>query len=166
MSDDPAATATPPTTDPAPNGNGNGDGGDKPLGESGERALEAWKKRAKEAEAQNKELKPLAQRAREAEEADKTELQRAQEESGTLKSENDDLKQQLLKLEVANAKGLPAALIPALTGKDKEEMESNADELLKLVKGDDSADFVPGVRTPASEPVSMDDRIRRSAGRG
>ena len=163
MSDDPVATATPPA--PAPQEQAPSTG-NEPLGEAGEKALEAFKKRARDAEAKVKELEPLAKRAREAEEADKSELQKAQEESGTLKSENDDLKQQLLKLEVANAKGLPAALIPALTGKDKEAMETNADELLKLVNGDGSStDFTPGPRTTASEPASMDDRIRRAAGR-
>lgn len=159
MSDEPAATA-----DPAPATAGKEPSpptAEEALGEPGKKALEAFKRRAREAEAKVKELEPLAEKAREIEEENKTELQKAQDESNALKSENGDLKQQLLKLEVANTKGLPAALVPALTGKDKEQMESSADELLKLVADRSSTDFTPGARTPASEPQSPEDGHNR-----
>ena len=70
--------ATPPEpADPAPADPGTppqgGDGGDPPLGPAGEKALEEWKKRAKEAE---KQAKDQAARLKEYEDRDKTDAER------------------------------------------------------------------------------------------
>lgn len=157
MADEPGATpaptpATPATPEPAPTPTpepGKQEPAeDAPLGESGEKALEAFKARAKDAE---KKAKDLEARVEEFENRDKSELQKAQGERDKAKVTAAEATTKALRLEVAVEKSLPSALVPALTGKDKAAMETHADELLKLVKdnGGSTPDFDGGAREPA-----------------
>lgn len=125
---------------------------DKPLGEAGEKALEAFKERARTAEAENKELKPLAEKARELEEANKSELEKATSQRDALQAERDKAAQENLRLKVALDKSVPADLIDRLRGETQEELEADADKLLSLVKAEPQApDFDGGARRPAPE---------------
>lgn len=161
---DPAATATkePPAKEPEPKTPEPTD--DKPLGPEGEKALEAFKTRAREAEALVKELKPLAQKAREAEEANKTELEKANGKVAELEGQVKSLTDDSLRLRVAIEKKIPAELIDRLKGSSQEELETDAEELLKLVGGGNgtATDFGGGPRTPAPTG-DMDTAIRRKA---
>lgn len=80
-----------------------------------------------------------------------------------------------LRLRVALKKGLTgdkAALADRLKGSTEAELEADADQLLAMFNGDQGQQPPPGsppaggVRAPAGEPLSMDDRIRRAGGRG
>lgn len=125
---------------------------DKPLGEAGERALEAFKQRAREAEAKVKELSPLAEKARELEEANATELEKATSQRDTFKTEAETKAAENLRLRVALDKQIPADLIDRLRGDTQEELEADADKLLSLVKTEAPApDFDGGARQPAPE---------------
>jgi hypothetical protein len=73
------------------------------------------------------ELKAKAQKFAEWEEANKTEAQRTAERLAEIERENAELKSGKLRAEVANAKGVPAAL---LTGSTAEELEAAADALI------------------------------------
>lgn len=166
MPEDPAATATAdPPAKTEPGDKTEPEGGDKPLGAAGEKALEAFKERAREAEAKIKELEPLAAKAREAEEANKTELEKANGKAAQLDDQVKTLTGENLRLRVALEKKIPAELIDRLKGNSKEELEADAEELLKLVGGGNgtATDFGGGARTPAPTG-GMDEQIRRRAG--
>lgn len=126
---DAPATGTPvttpptePTTPPAT--------GDEPLGETGKRALDSERKRAKDLEARVKELEPLAQAAREREDAEKSELTKLNEALSGERDARTKAERELLRYTVAAAKGVPANLAKLLTGTNKEEVEQAADDLL------------------------------------
>lgn len=127
---------------------------DKPLGDAGEKALEAFKQRAREAEAKVKELSPLAEKARELEEANATELEKATSQRDTFKNEAETKAAENLRLRVALEKSVPADLIDRLRGDTQEELEADADKLLSLVKTEAPApDFDGGARTPGDPQV-------------
>lgn len=77
-------------------------------------------KRARDAEARMKEL----------EDRDKSEAQKIQEERDALRTERDQLAHQSLRRDVAEDKGLTPAQAKRLTGTTREEMETDADDLL------------------------------------
>lgn len=143
--------ATPESTpDPAPATE------DTPLGEAGEKALEAFKQRAREAEARIKELEPLAAQAREIEEAQKSEVQKAQDKLAKEAEARKAAETRLLRYEVAAEKEVPADALDFLVGDTREELEAKADKLLELVKSrnenDSQPDFDGGPREPAEDP--------------
>jgi hypothetical protein len=59
-----------------------------------------------------------------------------------------------LRVRVALEKKLPAELIDRLRGTTKEELEADADALLKLVKPAEAVDFDGGIRKPAPADVT------------
>lgn len=110
------------------------------------------------------ELKAKAGKLDEIETANQSDLEKVTSERDTLKGELTPLQTENLRLRVALDKKLPPELIDRLKGSNKEEMESDADELLKLVGGQQTTDFEGGAR----EEVKSDDMnslIRRAAGR-
>lgn len=133
---------------------------DKPLGPEGEKALEAFKQRAREAESK---LKAVERRVQEFEDKDKTELERATSQRDAAAKERDEAKAESLRLRVAIEKKLPAELIDRLRGSNEKELQDDADELLKLVKPADETDFDNGART-TTKTVDMNEFIR-SGGR-
>lgn len=90
---------------------------------------EKWKALARKHEAQAKANADKAKRLDELEEASKTEAQKQAEALEKLAKENADLKAATLRAEVANAKGVPAAL---LSGATEEELNASADALLSF----------------------------------
>ena len=94
------------------------------LGENGLKALAAERDARKAAETVSadlaKQLKAFADR-------DKTDAERQAEETETLRRENAELKSGALRAEVANAKGVPVAL---LSGSTQEQLEASADALI------------------------------------
>ena len=147
--------ATPESTpDPAPATE------DQPLGEAGEKALEAFKQRAREAEARIKELEPLAAQAREIEEAQKSEVQKAQDKLAKEAEARKAAESKLLRFEVAAEKEVPADALDFLVGDTREELEAKADKLLELVKSrnetDSQPDFDGGPREPTDDPKTPD----------
>lgn len=109
-----------PATDPAP------DPADKPLGPAGEKALEEWKRRAKEAEAT---AKANAERVREFEDRDKTELQRAQEAAARYEAEAKAAQTELNRTRILAEHGLTPADAEFLPTGTEEEMQAAAKRL-------------------------------------
>lgn len=129
---------------------------DAPLGEAGEKALDAFKSRARDAEKKLKEqerrLAEATERIEQFEEKDKSELEKLTTQRDNLKSEAATAKAENDRLRVALAKKLPTELIDRLKGDSPEELEADADELLKLVKPADATDFDGGVRELSPDP--------------
>lgn len=73
-------------------------------------------------------------KAQEYEDKDKSELEKATGERDKFKSEAETATAEALRLRVALTKQIPAELIDRLKGSTQEELEADADELLKLVK--------------------------------
>lgn len=139
------ARATPePTTD------------DNPLGPAGEKALEAFKKRARQAEAEAKEL---ANKVKEYEERDLSEQERLAKAAEEAKTEAKRVESENLRLRVALDKNLPSELIDRLKGDSVEELEADAEHLLTLVKPKEAQDFDGGARQSVSSPT-RDDAIK------
>lgn len=123
---------------------------DKPLGDAGEKALEAFKARAKEAEKQAKEL---AAQLEARDEAEKSELEKAQGKAAKLEKAAADAAAKLLRFEVANEKGVSGELLPLLTASDRDGLEAQADLILKNAKPA-QPDFDGGPREPTADPKS------------
>lgn len=101
------------------------------------------------------------------EESKKTESERLTGERDTFKSQAEQAQAEALRLRVALSKQLPAELIDRLRGSTKEELEADADELLKLVQPTQQrTGFGGGAgRETADQPPGINDWIRRTAGR-
>lgn len=162
---DPAATAT--VVPPESQEGEEEKSSDQPLGEAGEKALEAWKNRAKEAERKAKELEPLAAKAREAEEANKSELEKATGKVDELNGQVKSLTDENLRLRVAIDNKVPSDLVDRLRGSTKDELAADAEELMKRLGGGEgtATEFGGGARTPATAG-DMDSAIRRRARAG
>ena len=95
-------------------------------------AKERTERRRFEAEA--KKNAGAAQRLAEAEDADKSELQRERDKAATAEARAKVAERRADRLDVAAAKGLSPSLAARLVGETREELEADADELLKVVK--------------------------------
>jgi hypothetical protein len=143
------------------------------LGEGGQKALAAERKaRAaaeKTASSAAKERDRLAARLQELEDRDKSEAQKLAERAQTAETEAAKARTQLLRFEVASDKKLPASWANRLQGSTKEELEADAEALLKDLKDQQqrqSPNYDGGVRKPAPAPTDMNALIRQKAGFG
>lgn len=96
------------------------------LGEAGKRALEAERKRARQAE---KELKAIREQLKERDDADKSELERLQERAAAAEKRAEEAEGKIVRAEVAAAAGLSAAQAKRLVGSTREELEADAAEM-------------------------------------
>lgn len=119
---------------------------DAPLRPEGEKALEAWKSRARKAEAEQKEL---AARVREFEERDLSEQERLAKSAEEAKRAAEEAARENLRLKVALEKNLPSEMIDRLRGDTLDELYEDAETLLALVKPREVQDFDGGARRPA-----------------
>jgi len=78
----------------------------------------------------NKEAETLRLKLRDFEDRDKTDAQKIQEERDALRTERAHLTLQSLRRDVAEEKGLTPAQARRLVGASREEMETDADDLL------------------------------------
>ena len=78
----------------------------------------------------NKEAETLRLKLKDWEDRDKTDAQKVQEERDALRTERDSLTLQSLRRDVAEEKGLTPAQARRLVGTSREEMETDADDLL------------------------------------
>lgn len=178
MTEEPAATAAEVTTPPA----AAEPAGEKPLGEAGEKALEAFKQRAREAERAQKDLET---KLKEFEDRDKSELEKAQgriselEQSGTATTrELQEARVEASILKAASKAGIANTEVAAKlldtskieyddSGKPKNVGKLLADlakEHLFLTEGPRRTSLDGGVRTPVKAD-DVDSAIRRLAGR-
>ena len=82
-------------------------------------------------EAEAKKNAGAAQKLAEAEDADKSEIQRAVDRSAAAEARAKLAESRLLRYEVAAAKGISHAMAARLQGETREELEADAEELLK-----------------------------------
>lgn len=94
------------------------------LGDAGKKALQAERARAKDLE---KELAKYRKAEQDRAEADKTEA----EKRAAAEQRAADAEMRATRLEVAHAKGLTPAQAKRLVGATKEELEADADEILR-----------------------------------
>jgi hypothetical protein len=91
----------------------------------------------------NKEAETLRLKLQEFEDRDKTEAQRLAERADAAEKRAIELETQAMRLEVAAEKGLTPAQAKRLVGSTREELESDADELLAtFTTKDDTAEAV------------------------
>lgn len=93
-----------------------------------------WKALARKHEGEAKKNAGAAQRLTEAEDADKSEVQRANDKAAAAEARAKAAETRADRAEVAAAKGLSASLASRLVGETREELEADADELLKVMK--------------------------------
>lgn len=88
-----------------------------------------WEARAKESKKDADANKSAAERLAEIEAANQTEAEKAATRAEAAEKRAAELEAQVLRAEIANTKGVPAAL---LTGSTKEELEAAADALIEF----------------------------------
>lgn len=121
------------------------------LGDAGKKALDAERKNARAAA---RERDALAARLKEFEDRDKTDQQKLAERAEAAEKRATDLESRSLRLEVAFEKGLTPAQAKRLVGTTRDELEADADEVLRdfpalKPDGRPRGDLDQGVRTPA-----------------
>jgi hypothetical protein len=126
--DDPVPTPAPaptpaPVPDPVPAAV---PADDKPLGPAGEKALEEWKRRAKDAEIA---AKAAAERVKEFEDRDKTELEKAQAAAATATAEATAARTELARTRILSEHGLSEADAEFLPAGSEDEMRAAAARL-------------------------------------
>lgn len=117
----------PPQSDPQANTGGEGD---EKLGEHGMTALKNERRANKSLREQ---LAAANARIKEFEDRDKTDAEKASERIASLEKSNTGNAAKALRYEVAVDKQLPKPLAERLQGSTREELEADADSLLKLV---------------------------------
>lgn len=124
-------------------------------------ALKAERDARRTAEGRAKELEPYEAKIREAEEANKSELTKANEALAAERDARAKADAALLRYQVGADKGVPAKLVPYLTGGSKEEIEASADVLLGEIgstKPPSPMSGRPAERMATGEPsTSLDD---------
>ena len=156
------------------------EGGDAPLGPAGEKALDEWKRRAKEAE---KASRAQATRLKELEDRDKSDLQKASERADAAEKRAAAMADRAVRAEVralaaatfadpddAAAFLNPSDFVDGDGDVDSKAVEKALADLLKrkphLGKEQAPPSFDGGARTTAAAPSDMNALIRQKAGLG
>jgi hypothetical protein len=110
----------------------------------------------------------LEARLKEFEDRDKSDLEKATGERDSLKAERDSLQSQVAKFQIAAKAGLPVEHAHRISGSTDKEMEEDAKKLAAAFGGGNgtSGGFDGGARGGGDQPLTMDQQIRRAAGRG
>lgn len=173
MADDDSTTSTDVTETQSATDTAQQDDVTASLGEGGKKALDAERKARAAAErtatSTAKERDKLAARLQELEDREKTDAQKLTERAQAAEAEAAKASARLLRFEVASDKKLPAGWANRLQGSTKEELEADADALLKELgetRQRQSPDYDGGVRKQAPAPTDMNALIRRAAGLG
>lgn len=146
---------------------------DEPAGDDDLRAVaRKWQSRA---EKDARRVRQLETQLAQIEDQGKSELQRAIERADAAERARGEAELRSLRVDVAARKGLPPGMAARLKGTTEDELETDADELVKLLGKDSSEGDKPGPRrdpdqgkgngssaTPGGE---MNDWMRRAAGR-
>jgi len=98
------------------------------------RALASERSLRKQAEQLARQREAAERQLAELQEAEKTELQRLAERAERAERDLEQTRAAALRMEVASAKGLPAALAARLAGSTREEVEADAESLLAEIR--------------------------------
>lgn len=121
----------------------------------------------------NKEAETLRLKLQEFEDRDKSEAQKLSERAEAAEKRATELETHALRLEVAAEKGLSPAQAKRLVGSTREELETDADELLETFKpaSDNTEQLVPsldlGTRSGSPMPLNgdpLEKALRRKLG--
>ncbi|MDO5091821.1 MAG: hypothetical protein Q4D79_00105 [Propionibacteriaceae bacterium] len=126
-------------------------------------------KRERAKYADHAELKAKAARLDEIEQAAKSDLEKATEANAKLTAELEALKLNQLRTEIAIAKGLDPASARFLTGTTREQIEADADDLVKLTgpAPRTAPGSVPGIGSaPETRNLSLADQIKAAEASG
>lgn len=138
---------------------------DDKLGEGGMKALKAEREAHKAATAHIKELEA---KLKAYEDRDKSEAEKTAERLAKLEEDSKTGTAKAMRYEIALDKGLPKALAERLQGSTREELEADADELLKLVGEQKPASPKPdpsqGHGGAGAKPTSMEAAIAAALG--
>lgn len=149
-----------PSPDPA------GSDTDDDEGDAGEvdykAEAEKWKALARKHETSAKKNAGAADRLAELEDADKSEIQRERDKAAAADARAKAAELRADRLEVAAAKGLSPSLAARLVGETREELEADADELLKVVKPSDGGGAAEGDRRGAGGTSDLRGRPREA----
>jgi hypothetical protein len=153
---EPPADSSPPVDAPKPKD-------DDGLGDAGKKALAAERKRANDAE---KELAKFRKAEQDKADADKSET----EKRAAAEKRAEEAELRVLRLEVAQDKGLTAAQAKRLVGATREELEADADDLVATF----GAKQGDGKTTPKPDPSqgargagpTVDSRIAEAQAKG
>lgn len=125
-------------------------------------ALEAERKAAREAK---KAADEALAKVKEYEDRDKSEQQKKEEAAAAAEKRAAESELKALRFEVAAAKSIPLSQAHRLQGATKEELEADADAFLKDLKANGGGTSFDGGTRQTAPTGSMDDAIRRAAGR-
>ncbi|MFK8844685.1 hypothetical protein [Streptomyces sp. Ac-502] len=117
----------------------------------------------------NKEAESLRLKLKAFEDRDKSEAQKLAERAQTAEAEAEKANRKLLRFEVAARKKLPPGWAGRLQGSTREELEADAETLVKELAEQQrrhSPSFDGGVRKQAPKTNDMNAVIRRAAGLG
>jgi len=101
-----------------------------------------------------RELEPLASKAKELEDAGRTELEKLTARAEQAERERTEIGNRALRLEVAFEKGLTPAQAKRLVGANRDELEADAEEILR--------DF-PALKPDGRPKGDVDQGVRRTA---
>jgi chromosome segregation ATPase len=125
--------------------------------------LEKARKEAAGYRTKVRELEPLATRAKELEDAGRSDLEKLTARAEKAEQERAQVEARALRLEVAFEKGLTPAQAKRLVGSSREELEADADEILRdfpALKPDGrpkgNADLGGREKAPPSDPKQAD----------
>lgn len=131
------------------------------LGDAGKKALDAERREKRAAE---KRASDLEARLKEFEDRDKTEAQKLAERAEAAEKRAAEIEARALRLEVAHEKGLTPGQAKRLVGSTRDELETDADEILRdfpTKPGRPRGDVDQGARnTPKPEPATGLERLR------
>jgi len=150
MADEPTTDAPPAPVEPTTDAPKDAPATD-PLGDAGKKALDAERREKRAAE---KRAADLETRLKEFEDRDKTEAQRLADRAEQAEKRAAELESRSLRLEVASEKGLTAAQAKRLIGSTREELEADADEILR--------DFAPATQKVAVPDLDLGPRATGS----
>lgn len=119
------------------------------LGDAGKHALDQERKARRDAE---KQMKALQTELQSIKDKDLSEADQLRKQIADLTAERDVTASNLLRLEVAAAKGLTPAQAKRLVGTTKEELEADADEILEAFPAKNGATPPPSNRPTSTVP--------------
>jgi hypothetical protein len=122
---------------------------DKELGPAGEKALEAFKKRARDAEA---EKKALEAKVKEFEDRDKSEQEKLAEQAEQARAEAEKAKLDNARMKAGLEAGLDPELFDRIVGDDFDAMVEDAKGLAAKMKPKQTQDFDGGARKTTKSP--------------
>jgi len=100
----------------------------------------AWRRKAEDAQKRITDFEAADQKRKD---ADLAEVDREKKRADTAEASHKELAAKLLKLEVVNAKKVPADAISLLTGTDEATLNAQADAILRLRTGAPAVPIVP-----------------------